>query len=109
MSTGVANNFQIVSEFISDKKSDRCVIKGWLELIPAFITGVKVPLATCFGTLWAAETIGNMANLGVEMGSHFLLRKNPGTLDGMDWVTHRKISSKYLAFSNYTKSKESQN
>jgi hypothetical protein len=56
------------------------------ELPPLFLgeysitwaSGVRVPLATQVGALWAAETIGHMANLGVEMGAHFSLMGSPG-------------------------------
>jgi hypothetical protein len=56
------------------------------ELPPLFLgeysitwaSGVRVPLATQVGALWVAETIGHMANLGVEMGAHFSLMGSPG-------------------------------
>jgi hypothetical protein len=41
-------------------------------------SGLRIPLGTQVGALWAAETLGRMTDLGVEMGAHFSLMGSPG-------------------------------
>jgi len=60
--------------------------KGYQRPIPPLLlgeysitwaSGLRIPLATQVGAIWVAETIGHMANIGVEMGAHFSLMGSP--------------------------------